>query len=267
MNKITFVLLSCGELSESKCLDAISQFRNEIDFIEIRNLFPQVVALNQMIEMVQTDYFVPLDADIVLKEDAFFRIKRALLINEANEQWHSILFPLWDVLTQRRILALKLMRTKVMKNHLFLDVPTPDVEHYQRLTKNGFKCITEHLKEPEIGDHIVAGKKFCYFKYRDVYQTLRAHNFEWDSGAFLGGFSLREKAKCHFDYFLYRYLTTCKLDYLHCIAGMMDGILSPQENKSKTLDTPKYQIKSKHAIDRFFRWYSQHTKDSGYLIF
>jgi hypothetical protein len=34
MKPITFVLISCGELTEERCLKAIQPFREEIEFIE-----------------------------------------------------------------------------------------------------------------------------------------------------------------------------------------------------------------------------------------
>lgn len=255
MKDITFVLMTCGEHTEKECLAAIEPFRNEIEFFEVRNVCPQIKALNQMIDGVQTEYFIPLDADMILDFDAWPRIKNALTRNRWNEQWHSILFNLWDTLTERQILALKLLRTSIAKENPFVESATPDVEHYQRLTGKGYTCIHDYLKQRPIGKHVVKGKHFCYNKYRDVYQTYRSHNFEWDSGAFMGGKDLRERAKAHFDFFLYKWLTTDNKDYLHCIAGMMDGITSPIENKSKTLEKKKYKVPSRWAVHQFMEWY------------
>lgn len=254
---ITFVLMTCGELSEKRCLKAIEPFRDEIEFFEVRNVCPQIKALNQMIEGVQTEYFVPLDADMVLYDGAWDRISNAWRKHWRSPEWHSILFPLWDTLTDRKILALKLLRTSIMRENLFADVPTPDVEHYQRLTSKGYTCIHDYLKQGPVGDHVVAGKHFCYFKYRDVYQTYRAHNFEWDSGAFMGGSDLRSRAKCHFDFFLYKWIMTRNKDYLYCIGGMMDGITSPLEQRSKTLDSFEYRYNSGNCLQAFFDWYAK----------
>lgn len=256
MKDITFVLLTCGELSERKCLQAIQHFRDEIEFIVIRNVYPQIKALNLMIESVQTEYFIPLDADMVLYPDAWDRIGNAFRKHRHNPGWHSILFPLWDTLTEKKILALKLMRTSIMKANQFMDVPTPDVEHYQRLTKQGYTCIHDYLKQRPIGDHVVQGKHFCYFKYRDMYQTLRAHNIEWDSGAFLGGKDLLEKSKNHFDYFFIKWVKTDNPDYLHCISGMLDGVTSPLERKSKSLGKRSYAIDSQFAAGQYLHWYA-----------
>lgn len=268
MNEVTFVLLTCGEKTERLCLQAIEPFRQYVDFVEIRNVFPQIKALNKMIESVKTQYFVPIDADMVLNSDAWRRLSAALDKYRFREGWHSILFPLWDTLTERRILALKLLKTSVMKENPFHDSPTPDVEHFKRLTAQGYSCVQEFLKEHPIGKHIIKGKHFCYNKFRDVYQTYRAHNFEWDSGIFMGGDDLESKAKAHFDFFLRKYMETENKDYLHCIAGMMDGIISPLENRSKTLERGRYRMNSKYIIETFFNWYiadCRHLR-SGFLV-
>lgn len=269
MNDLTIVLMTCGEHSEKECLAAIDSFKNHVDFFEIRNVCPQIKALNQMIEGVKTEFFIPLDADIILYDDAWARIKNAINRNRHNEKWHSILFNLWDVLTERNILALKILRTSISKANMFIDSPTPDVEHYQRLTNQGYTCIHDYLKQKPIGKHLVSGKHFCYYKYRDVYQTYRSHNFEWDSGIFMGGYDLRSKAKAHFDFFLYKWISTQNDDYIHCIAGMMDGIISPLQNKSKTLGDKIYCVDSKNAIDVFLQWYSEplFCNNSADLIF
>lgn len=269
MKDLTIVLMTCGEKTEQQCLDAVLSFREEVDFFEVRNVFPQIKALNQMIDQVKTDYFIPLDADMVLDYDAWPRIKNALNKHRHNPSWHSILFPLWDTLTDKKILALKILRTRVAKENPFSESSTPDVEHYQRLTSLGYTCVHDYLKQKPIGKHVVRGKHFCYFKFRDVYQTYRSYNFDWDSGAFVGGHDLRTHAKSHFDFFVYQWVATGNKDYLHCIAGMMDGILSPLENKSKTLERRRYKIKSKFAIDSFMNWYMTpfYKGFSGTLLF
>ena len=109
MNKeISIVVISCGEESEKDCLSAIEPFQDQVEIIKIKNVFPQIKALNQMISSVQTEYFIPLDADIVLDHDAWPRIKNAINKNSHDKNWHSILFRLYDTLTEKNILALKM---------------------------------------------------------------------------------------------------------------------------------------------------------------
>jgi hypothetical protein len=256
MKDLTFVLMTCGERTEAACLAAVAPFRDQIEFFEVRNVCPQIAALTQMVEGVRTEFFVPLDADMVLDPDAWPRIKNALNKHRHNPAWHSILFPLWDTLTDRKILALKIIRTAAAKAHPFAESATPDVEHYQRLTAGGYTCVHDYLKQRPIGRHVVCGHHFCYHKYRDVYQTYRSHNFEWDSGAFVGGADLKGRAKAHFDLFLFKWVETGRDDYLYCIAGMVDGLTSPVEHRSKSLAVRPYAVDAARAVYQFLDWYT-----------
>jgi hypothetical protein len=254
MKEITMVLMTCGEETEGECLAAIEPFRDQIEFFEVRNVYPQIRALNYMIDGVWTDYFVPLDADFVLNPDALRRIVCALDAVRDDPSWHSILFPLWDTLTSRRILALKLLRTSVMKEHPFKESATPDVEHFSRLTEAGYSCIDSHLEEEPIGKHVIRGAHFCYHKYRDVYLTYRSHGRTWDAGVFESEGNLGARAQAHFDFFFYRWVMTGNKDYLWCIAGMVDGLISEVDHKSKSLKPSELKIHANQAVFGFMEW-------------
>lgn len=251
---ITFCLMTCGEKTERECLAAIKPFRDRIVFQEVRNVCPQITALNMMLDQVQTDFLVPLDADMVLNKDAFTRISAAIDFHYHDPNWHSILFKLHDTLTQADILALKVLRTSIVKQVPFKDSPTPDVEHYSTLTSMGYTCIERYLNKPPIGRHIVRGAHFCYHKYLDVYRTLRTYQREWDRAVFKGGATLLEKSKCHYDYFLYRWLTTGNQDYLWCIAGMSDGLNGEFKKTSKSLAEQPITTADK-AVESYLDWY------------
>ena len=164
-------------------------------------------------------------------------------------------------------MALKIIRSKIAKENLFSETATPDVEHYRRLTTNGFSCIHDYLKQKPIGKHIVRGHHFCYNKYKDVYQTYRSNNFEWDEGVFMGGNDLRTRAKAHFDYFVLRWLTTENIDYLSCIAGLIDGVTSPLSNRSKDLSKKEYLIPNEKAIGKFLDWWMKPFQSSAAVLF
>jgi hypothetical protein len=72
--------------------------------------------------------------------------------------------------------------------------------------------------------------------------------------SFPGRSDLRERAKAHFDFFVRKWTTSGNDDYLDCIAGMMDGILSPLEPISKNLSR-EATIKREEGVDRFMDWY------------
>lgn len=267
LKEITFCLMTCGEETESECLEAIAPWKEKITFQEVRNISPQIKALNQMLLQCQTEWLIPLDSDIVLYEDALDRIVRAIEKFQHDANWHTILFKLYDTLTETEILALKILRAKIMKIHPFAETATPDVEHFHRLTAAGYTCIDQLLVKNPIGKHIVRGKHFCYHKYRDVYQTLRTHGYEWDSNVFNGGNTILEKSKAHYDFFLKKYLETDNEDYLWCIAGMTDGLTSDQENKSKDLSSVEYRYDRISILDAYLSWYHFFYQESSKMPF
>ena len=253
---ITFCLMTCGEETEQLCLRAIAPYKDKIVLQEVRNVFPQVVALNQMLSQCKTEYLVPLDADMILNSDSLTRIEQA--INQIGAEHHSILFSLFDTLTQKKIMALKVLRMSIMKNFPFNEVSTPDVEHFSRLKEAGY-CALDLTSEEPIGTHNVQGFKFCYSKYKDVYQTLRTYGKSWDSAVFMGGETIMEKSKKHFEFFEFNWIMTGNEDYLYCIAGMLDGLTCPLENKSKTLEEIP-EINPHLVLDQYISWYLNEQK-------
>lgn len=258
---ITICVMSCGELTEKDCWKSLKQCEGKVVFQTVKDVCPQIKALNQMVSQCNTEFLIPVDVDMVLDYDAWPRITNAIRKHVHNPQWHSILFPLWDTLTETKILSLKIMRSNIIKEIMFEETATPDVAHYQRLTDSGYSCIHDYLKQKPIGNHIVKGKHFCYNKYRDVYQTYKAHGFDWQSGAFLGGETLPERAKAHFHYFVHKWLKTYNKDYLWCIAGMMDGITSETINKSKNLNNKEYKFTIESGVHCFMDWYMKYGEE------
>lgn len=255
MKNLTICLITCGEETESRCLSAIEGFKDQVVLQEVRNVCPQIKALNQMVDQVETPYLIPLDADIVLYQNAWERIRVAIDRFDYDPQWHSILFPLYDTLTERNILALKLMRTKALKEIPFEESATPDINHFRKLTDAGWTCIQRYIEKQPIGDHVVQGHHFCYNKYRDVYLTLRSHGRVWDNGVFFGGETLLEKAKKHFEFFICKFLKTDNPDYMSCIAGMADGLTAPVEHRSKSLGRKEYAVSLEDAYNVYMIWY------------
>jgi hypothetical protein len=255
--------MTCGEETEQLCLNSIAHFKDEIIFQEVRNVYPQIKALNEMLSKTKTDYLVPLDADFILSKDAHNRICEAIRINEGDNNWHSILFSLFDTFTEKKIFALKVLRMSIIKNFPFIESATPDVEHFGRLQENGYSAINYFDQEP-IGTHNVVGPKFCYHKYKDVYRTLRIYQKCWDSNVFMGGETILEKSKNHFDFFQYKWIMTGNKDYLYAIAGMIEGLTSSLENKSKSLDE-EMVVRFDLAIDSYMTWYYQQQEESIFL--
>jgi len=261
--KLTICHISCGELTEKECKDSLKQFEGEACFQNVKNVRPQIKALNQMIDQCETEFLIPLDNDMVLHEGAIERVKNGIKIMQDNENCHSVLYSLWDTLTEQKIYALKLLRTNIIKEHMFLETCTPDIEHYARLKDNGYYAI-DLFKEYPIGKHVVKGDYICYHKYRDVYMTMRSHKRLWCDGV-AEGKSIRECSYNHYQFFKSKYNSTKNKDYLYCVAGMLDGLTSKLEHKSKSLDKPM-KISIEFIGKKFSEWYLKNEMNERFEI-
>jgi hypothetical protein len=257
--------MTCGEETEAECLKAVEADRDKFIFQEVRNITPAVKALNTMIGQCETPYLVPLDADMILYPGAFRRLSWATKMMTGNMNWHSVLFPLWDTLTEEKIMALKVFRTEVVKKHLYKDDNCPDIEHYQNLTENGY-VAKNLMDQPPIGDHVVKGNFFCYAKYRDLYMTLRTHPEQYLESHFKGGTTMAEKAYNHFNFFEKQFKDGKGEHYLYCIAGMVEGLTAPKVFKSKDLSQREMKFDPSNGLDFFWDWYEKAKKPKRLFV-
>ena len=105
LGRVTFCMTVCGEETEADCLKAIEDYRDQFVFQEVRNVSPQIKALNQMLIQCETEYLVPLDADMILHGGFTERIAKAVIAMDRDPLCHSTLFSLWDTLTDQKIYA------------------------------------------------------------------------------------------------------------------------------------------------------------------
>lgn len=229
MPEVTMCLLSCGEDTESECLDAISEHRGEFVFHEIRNISPQSIALNQMIAQCNTPYLIPLDSDFLLYKGFWNRILTEIEKAKTDSKWHSILFSMWDTLTLKKVRSLKIFKTEVVKQYPYKDVRHPDRSHFLDLTQAGYHAIEEPLNQAPIGSHVVRGSKRCYSRYKDIYLCKRAADLCYSD--------LWKSASEDADFFEKRYCETGNEDFLWCILGIYDGLTCKYVPESKASET------------------------------
>jgi glycosyltransferase involved in cell wall biosynthesis len=253
--------MTCGEETEKECLEAfrtgVRAYPDKVTFQEVRNITPASVALNKMFDLCKTKYLVPLDADMILYLGFMERITSA--IDKHPSGWHSLLFPLWDTLTARKIMALKVFDMDIIKNFRYQDDPCPDIKHYKDLDRAGYKAVNL-MEEQPIGDHVVRGNFFCYAKYRDLYMVTRSHPETILESHFIGGRDLKSRAKNHFDFFSIAYQNTGNVDYLYCISGMVEGLTNPLTHKSKDLSDTNMRISLGNAENIFKSWYNKNRR-------
>jgi hypothetical protein len=226
MQNITICLIACGEATEGDCRAAL---KDNFVFQEVINVTPQASANNQMVRQCRTEFLVPVDADMILYRGYPSRIMNAIE-RYSNENWYQILFPLWDCLFEKSVLALKVNKTIVLQENCYHDIRVQDIEHFRRMKKMGYHVINlKDRGEKPIGDHVVVGAKSCYLRMKDIYLSHRYYG--------LNNAIIIDKAKNDYKFFLSKYHKTKNDDYLYCIAGMYDGLINATDmDKSKSFD-------------------------------
>lgn len=244
----------CGEETERECVAAIS---GNIDkffrFYEVRGITPASKALNEMLTRCDTDYLVPLDADMILYPGYEARLRGKIEENRHRKGWHSILFPLWDTLTREKIMALKIFNMSEVRKFPYKDDPCPDILHYREFTDGKLEAV-DCIAEDPIGDHVVRGNYYCYAKYRDLYNVHRVHPHAVLPSHFKGGNNIKERAENHRKFFAKMHSETGNEDYRYCLAGMADGLTSPKKIASKNLKEPM-RIPIEDADRIFEQWH------------
>ena len=264
---LTVCLMTCGEETEAECLAATAHWPSDVKFQEARGITPAAKALNQMFAQCQTKYLVPLDADMILNVDAYKRIENALNSVSMDTKWHTILFSLWDTLTEEKIYALKVFNMGAMRYIPYPDDPCPDIQHYKDLAAAGLHSIDLFHEQP-IGNHVVRGNFYCYAKYRDLYATARSRPRDALESHFKGGKTIREKAISHYKFFQDKNGREEDRHCLYCIGGMLEGLTSPLTYKSKDLSHRNMKFQDHiefNAIDiAFDEWLE---KDKSHMVF
>jgi hypothetical protein len=242
MVDLTLCLITCGEDTEKECLQAIQHESANFAFEEVRNVRPQAAANNMVMDKVKTKYFIPLDSDIVLYPDFLTRIRK-YIESYKNETWYHICIPLYDTLSERKIMSLKVMRHDVLASNPYKDVRVPDIEHYRRLEAMGYKNINLYNQVEPIGDHVVRGPQRCYFRYKDTYLAYRLY---W------GDEHARKKSYIDYKFFIEKHGKTDNSDFLYCLAGMTDG-LTRSEDMHKSKDMNEQMVISPEDCLKIYR--------------
>jgi len=93
-------------------------------------------AFQQMLDLCETEFFIQVDADMILEPDAVHRLK----LNAKQLAPTEALFVgwLWDLDVQRSIQGVKIYKHSIMRNFPYTDSLSCEVTQLQKLKKAGF---------------------------------------------------------------------------------------------------------------------------------
>ncbi len=152
---IEALVISCGEPQLERCIDSINKQTVKFsNIIHIKNVIPEHLAFNTGIEKIEDGWFMKIDGDMILYENALETVITYLKYNTENIFMFS--FGLFDEFLQENTMGCNIYNTKLIQtigyeNKLLNDrivIKKLSEMNYIRYRK-GRVIIGTHCSEPD----------------------------------------------------------------------------------------------------------------------
>ncbi len=237
---LTICVLTCGEDTTNECLRVLEERDSRTILRVISGVEPQAEATRRLFSECSTSHLMQLDADTILYSGWFDRVSK--FVESWRPRQSHLLLPLYDTLTMSRIGAVKIFFWEAVEGVRIEDIRVPDVAVFQYLHSAGYIGI-DLVNSPElpIGKHVVRGDRACYSRFKDGVLSNRLH---------AAHFRLSTRDHVADRYIMLRRLheLTGDPDYLYCMAGLADGIVSENFSSKKASDSPMFDLNEAQTI-------------------
>jgi len=137
----TVFIISSGEPSLARCVHALEQQIGEVldqtyTIRHIKNVFPMNNAFQKMIDLCETEYFIQVDADMILEPDAVHRLKKG--VKSLFPQEAIFVGWLWDLDVDRSIQGVKIYKHKIMKDFPYRESLSCEVSQIKDMKAHGY---------------------------------------------------------------------------------------------------------------------------------
>lgn len=165
-NIVTVFVISVGDPALELCKKHIEYLRPTGRISYVVNRRPMNRAFQEMIDRATTDYFVQVDEDMMLNENALSVMVEAM--EQAEQHIAMICFYLWDDDREQRIQGIKIYRTKHMKELRWLNKKASEMDIIEQMKSRGYDWIAD---ERVVGRHgVVYTPRTIYHRYKTMYE-------------------------------------------------------------------------------------------------
>lgn len=224
--KTTAFILTVEDPVFQYCLKAINEQNNKNFTTEIiRNVAPFSRAAQQMIEQCETEYFIQVDEDMILDNDAISKMEDCM--ESAADDVGMICFHLYDVDREQKIQGIKIYRNSLMKKIHFNDLKASEMDIIRQMETHGIKWVIH----PD-----VAGKHGTYYTPESIYLRYKSM-YEKDIRSWnIYTSDLHRKAE--------KYKKSGDILDLFAVLGAAHGIINAPFAQDKEKDYRNYKIKT-----------------------
>lgn len=168
---LTAVVCTTGEITYTQCIESLKSQTLQPAYIEIvSNVSPMYKAFNHMLKAVDTEYFIHVDADMILSEDCLETLYKEM---KGLRNCFLVRAYLYDDLIGK-IGNLKLFNRKLIGNTRYNNVIGCDRDFEMRMEKKGYVSVTV---DKIVAKHISSyDRRNTFFKYQRTMEKSRYFN-------------------------------------------------------------------------------------------
>ena len=177
LNELTVFVIDYGD--NPNLPDVLESLKNQTCKFKqdiVKNVCPMGAAFQEMLNRCTTKYFIQLDSDMVLNDDAVEKLYYSIL--ESDEKTAMISFMLLDVHLAMPIVGIKIYKHEIFKKYPY-DVTHPSVEMNQleRVQKDGYKFES---KRPIVAEHSPKWtNELIFTRYYTLMETYKLYKYGW----------------------------------------------------------------------------------------
>ena len=181
--------LTVGASSKPRALRALRDQNYPHTKTVINNVAPMSAAFQAMLDRCETQYFVQLDEDMVLRPGALQKLHLSILgqTQQSQGKVSHVVHPLWDQHLDRAIVGIKAYNHHVVKDYPYRDIQSCEMDQVRRMKAAGFRMVSfwkdengtplEYMREDNaaiLGDHgTIYSPREAFERYRDLAQKYR----------------------------------------------------------------------------------------------
>ena len=231
-DKLTVFIVSTGEETHDDCFQALSNQDCIFRLKNIRDVYPMSKAFQSMPDSCETEYFIQVDADMILYSDSVRTLYREI------RRSSPITYIVTGSLSERGFGVrghVKCWKRSIFRWFSFRDVRTVDRDLYRRL---GYLGLREKNLRTVLGEHVPRHSSFSsYLKSKGDIEKWR----------FLKRSPVRKKQRSYWSIIPRKKLRLCAMDNLvqfledypeskHQLLGTLLGALTSEERFRRSKD-------------------------------
>jgi MoaA/NifB/PqqE/SkfB family radical SAM enzyme len=172
-----FVVSSGNNPNFQSCLDALKNQTIKVNIDIIKDYNPMSVAFQQMLIRCKTPYYIEVDEDMILNNDALEILYNAI-INECDKNVAMIAFQLLDVHIDFVIYGIKIYKYDIFKKYPYnLENMSCEVEQLDRMKADGY---TYKLSDKIVGKHSpLWNNELIFERYLNLMEKFKEFKYGW----------------------------------------------------------------------------------------